>query len=127
MGGTLPLFAMFLHPSFVFILSLLFLHVAAWDCTSLASLDLPNVTIADAIYLTVGSTFNTSADPTCFDLTYGNAVDICRVIGSVTTSPTSTVKFEMWLPDTWYGRVLTAGNGGLGGCKFPFFICHPRA
>jgi len=31
----------------------------------------------------------------------------------------------MWLPDTWYGRLLTGGNGGLGGCKLSSsFVAH---
>ena len=113
-----PLLVMFLRSSFAFILYLLVLRAVARDCTSLASLGLPNVTITHAVHLTAGSTFNASADPTCFSPTYQNTVDICRVMGAVTTSPASTVKFEMWLPDTWYGRVLTGGNGGLGGCRF---------
>jgi len=112
---------MFLQSISLFILHLLVLRVSArTDCTSLRSLSLPNVTITDAFPLTAGSTFPASADPTCFLPTYNNSVPICRVIGSVTTSPTSSVKFEMWLPDTWYGRVLTTGNGALGGCKLSF-------
>ena len=118
-----PLFSMFLSSSLVFTLSFLILHIAAWDCTSLTSLSLPNVTITDANHLVAGSTFNASADPTCFMPTYKNTVEICRVVGAVATSPTSTVKFEMWLPETWYGRVLTGGNGGLGGCKYSFSCC----
>jgi hypothetical protein len=117
--GVFPLLAMFLQPSFVLVL--LALRAAAWNCTSLTSLSLPNVTIVDAIHLPAGSTFTASTDPTCFISTYGNTVNICRVSGAVATSPTSTVKFEMWLPDIWYGRVLTAGNAALGGCKSLFF------
>ena len=103
--------------SLLLILYLLVLRVAAWDCTALQSLKLPNVSITDAVYLSARTTFNASADPTCFQPTYNNTVAICRLSGVVNTSSTSSVKFEMWLPDTWYGRVLTGGNGGLGGCK----------
>ncbi|KAG6877613.1 hypothetical protein C0993_005617 [Termitomyces sp. T159_Od127] len=34
----------------------------------------------------------------------------------INTTSTSAVYAEAWLPDTWYGRYLTVGNGGLGGC-----------
>ena len=66
--------------------------------TSLRSLNLPNVTISDAAYVTAGTNFTTSADPTYFLSTFVN-----RVTGVVTTLPTSSVKFEVWLLDTWYG------------------------
>lgn len=118
--------AMSLQPSFFLILYLFALHVAAWDCTALQSLNLPNVSIANAVYLAPGTTFNASADPTCFESTYNNTVAVCRVSGTITTSSTSSVAFEMWLPDTWYGRVLTGGNGGLGGCKHFLFHLPPR-
>ncbi|KNZ74678.1 putative feruloyl esterase B-2 [Termitomyces sp. J132] len=32
------------------------------------------------------------------------------------TTSTSAVHAEAWLPDTWFGRFLGLGNGGLGGC-----------
>ena len=109
--------AMAPQSSLFLILYLLVLRVAAWDCTALRSLELSNVTIKNAVHLSAGTTFNASADPTCFLPTYNNTVALCRVSGIVNTSSTSSVEFEMWLPDTWYGRVLTVGNGGLGGCK----------
>lgn len=55
-----------LQPSFVLIIFLLAPRVAAWDCTSLTSLSLYNVTITDVIHLTAGSISNASADPTRF-------------------------------------------------------------
>lgn len=108
---------MFLQPSLLVVLHLLVLRVAAWDCSSLLSFHYPDTVITGATRLTTGTNFTASADPTCFSPNYINSVDVCRVAGVVNTSSTSSVAFEMWLPDTWYGRVLTAGNGGLGGCK----------
>jgi hypothetical protein len=105
------------HSSLLLLLGLSVLRVAALDCAALKSLQLPNSTITDAVYLTSGTTFIASTDPTCFRPTYNNTVAVCRVTGEVTTSSLSSVKWEAWLPDTWYGRVLTNGNGGLGGCK----------
>ena len=75
------------------------LHVGAKsNRTLLRSLNLPNVTISDAAYVTAGTNLTTSADPTYFLSTFVN-----RVTGVVKTSPTSSVKFEVWLPDTWCG------------------------
>lgn len=48
-------------------------------------------------------------------------LDICRVLGAMATSP-MYIHREVWLPDTWYGRVLTGGNDGLGPCNSSFFI-----
>ncbi|KLO15223.1 tannase and feruloyl esterase [Schizopora paradoxa] len=41
---------------------------------------------------------------------------LCRVQFTIETSETSVVTAEMWLPDTWHGRFLALGNGGLAGC-----------
>ena len=54
-------------------------------------------------------------DSTCFAPTWVNPVDTYGVIDVVTTSPTSTVEFEKWLPvSIRYCRILTTGNVGLG-------------
>jgi len=88
-------------------------------CASLTSVTtIPDTTIESAVHYPVGTNITTGADFTCSPWRV-NSVDICRVTGVIETSPTSTVDFEMWLPDTWYGRFLVTGNNGLGGCK-PF-------
>jgi len=119
---------MSLQSSLFLILYLLVLRVAALDCSALRSLVLPNATITDAVHLAAATTFNASEDATCIINTYSNTVALCRIRGTANTSSTSSVDFEMWLPDTWYGRVLTAGNAGLGGCKHFFYdlpLVHP--
>lgn len=113
--------AMTPQSSLFLILYLLVLRVAARDCTALQSLKLTNATIKNAVHLSPRTTFDASADPTCALPTYNNTVALCRVRGTVNTSSTSSVDFEMWLPDTWYGRVLAVGNGALGGCKHFFY------
>ena len=88
-------------------------------CASLSSvISIPDTTITSAARYPAGSRVITGADPTCFTPLQHNSVDMCRVTGVITTSPTSSVDFDMWLPDVWYGRFLVTGNGGLGGCKF---------
>ncbi|KAK7045815.1 hypothetical protein VNI00_007224 [Paramarasmius palmivorus] len=46
------------------------------------------------------------------------SADICRVGLNVTTSTSSGIYMESWLPRNWTGRFLSTGNGGLGGCGF---------
>lgn len=42
--------------------------------------------------------------------------EFCRIGLTTTTGSTGSVASEVWLPTLWTGRVLTVGNGGLGGC-----------
>jgi len=42
--------------------------------------------------------------------------NICRVALSIQTSNQSNIAFEAWLPETWSGRFLATGNGGIDGC-----------
>jgi feruloyl esterase len=42
--------------------------------------------------------------------------NICRLVANVTTSPSSEILIEAWLPDEWNNRFLATGNGGIGGC-----------
>ncbi|BCS24208.1 uncharacterized protein APUU_40652S [Aspergillus puulaauensis] len=43
---------------------------------------------------------------------------ICRLVVNISTTATSSVRIEAWLPDpeTWNGRLLATGTGGIGGC-----------
>jgi hypothetical protein len=82
-------------------------------CTNLLSLTLENTTVLSASYVSAGSSFST---PGSCQTTASSDADICRVYAMVNTTSDSSLKLEIWLPDTWYGRTLTVGNGGLGGC-----------
>jgi hypothetical protein len=42
--------------------------------------------------------------------------DLCRIVVNISTTTTSSVQLEAWLPDSWNGRLLATGNGGEGGC-----------
>ncbi|TDZ53658.1 putative feruloyl esterase B-2 [Colletotrichum trifolii] len=42
--------------------------------------------------------------------------NLCRIAMNITTSGRSEVVTEVWLPETWNGRVVTIGGGGLDGC-----------
>jgi len=87
---------------------------ASDTCTSLkTTLALENTTILEVERIAAGANISTAGS--C-QSTAPVAVDACRVYAVVNTTEDSTVHFEVWLPDTWYGRFLAVGNGGLGGC-----------
>jgi feruloyl esterase len=44
------------------------------------------------------------------------AVDLCRIALAIRTTRESSITFEAWLPETWSGRFLATGNGGIDGC-----------
>ncbi|KAK4054152.1 hypothetical protein OIV83_001177 [Microbotryomycetes sp. JL201] len=45
---------------------------------------------------------------------------MCRFAANITTSPNSKVKFELWMPLKWTGRLTLVGNGGMaGGVNYP--------
>ncbi|KAI1802329.1 tannase and feruloyl esterase [Daldinia bambusicola] len=100
-------------------------RLAASSTDKCASLGL-NISVPNSTILTYGYLLNGSA----FDLpgtvescggpslkAYATA-NLCRVVLAVTTSPSSRIQLEAWLPDstTWNGRILATGNGGIGGC-----------
>ena len=109
---------MYMYPSIVIILQFLVSLVVQDRCVSLSSnISIPDTTITSATRHPASTRVITGADPTCFTHFLRTSADMCRVTGVTRTSATSSVDFEMWLPDDWYGRFLVTGNGGLGGCK----------
>lgn len=93
------------------------------SCADIVSkLDIANGTVWFAQYVPKGTNLTfPDADITC--LQEGDAApviihkDMCRIALVVSTSDTSQVSIETWLPRDWSGRFLSTGNGGLGGCK----------
>jgi feruloyl esterase len=84
-----------------------------------ASLAIPGVTINLVEHHKEG-TIITLPDvvPSCrgpnLNVTITN--DLCRVVMEVSTSNSSSIRVEAWLPDDWNERFLATGNGGIGGC-----------
>ena len=109
---------MLLSPSFLSALQFPLSPTVQDKCTSLPSvISIPGTRITNAARYPAGSTIPTGAVASCYTPFQVNSVDMCRVNGVVTTSSSSSVDFEMWLPDIWHGRFLVTGNGGLGGCE----------
>ncbi len=55
-------------------------------------------------------------DPTCARPSQVVSANLCRIALEISTSQRSRVTFELWLPETWSGRILGTGNGGIDGC-----------
>lgn len=91
-------------------------------CVSVGTLSsIPNVTVVASEYLLSGSqiplpgTVESCGGP---DLKANITADICRLVLLVATTPSSEVQVEAWLPEpqSWNGRSIATGNGGIGGC-----------
>ena len=87
---------------------------AAASCESLASVPLgTDGSITSAASITAGQFTPPGARG-------GRALDnlpaFCRVQGVLKPSPTSAIRFEVWLPASgWNGKLQVVGNGGLAG------------
>lgn len=88
------------------------------QCSKLASnLAIENATVHFAEYVTAGTNLTfPDADPSCNQRPLVVDVDFCRVALDVATTSKSGITMEAWLPQSWSGRFLTTGNGGLTGC-----------
>src|SRR5260370_17655181 len=79
-------------------------------CESLATLALPNTTIAIAESRSPGEFAPRSGKP------LANLPAFCRVAGSIKPSSDSDIQFEVWLPSSnWNGKFQGIGNGGYAG------------
>ncbi|KAJ6492482.1 tannase and feruloyl esterase [Mycena vitilis] len=110
---------MFYHLLLATILIPAFGHAAdpSTNCLALKStLQLENTTILDVAYLGLDTSANVSTAGSCQSSALVSAAPLCRVYFVTNTTSTSAVHGEAWLPDTWYGRFLGLGNGGLSGC-----------
>lgn len=81
-----------------------------------------NATITQHAFVAANTTISlVDNDATCAQASQAITVDLCRMAMNITTSDTSSVIVEIWLPEAWNGRLVTTGNGGLAGCK----CCSP--
>src|SRR5579859_3465619 len=84
--------------------------MCAPTCESLATLALPNITIAIAEVRAPGEFAPRSGKP------LANLPAFCRVAGSIKPSSDSDIQFEVWLPSSnWNGKFQGIGNGGYAG------------
>ncbi|MEY4376349.1 MAG: hypothetical protein RJB26_899, partial [Pseudomonadota bacterium] len=88
-------------------------HAADPHCAAIAKRAFPDTRITTAEAIPGGSVwkfprslFNVMAGPDA-----GTTAAFCRVAGIIGKE----IRFEVWLPDNWNGRLLNVGNGGLTG------------
>lgn len=83
-------------------------------CDALGALKLPDVTITAAVSVDAGAFRAPGASASAPAM---NTSAFCRVAATLTPTPESHIKIEVWLPPTtvWNGKFLGTGNGGAGG------------
>jgi feruloyl esterase len=88
------------------------------SCDALTKLTLPNTTMTSAQPVPAGTFTVPGSGPTPppnaprFD----NLPAFCRVAATLTPSPDSAIKIEVWMPATgWNGKFQGVGNGGWSG------------
>ena len=79
------------------------------SCESLATLTLPNTTIAIAESRPAGEFTPAGGRP------IANLPEFCRIAGSMKPTSDSDIAFEVWLPSNWNGKFQGIGNGGYAG------------
>ena len=85
----------------------------ATQCTSLQSLALEQTTITSATDVISGTLAIPGTNPVQY-LT--GLPTFCRVTATIAPTTDSSIKIEVWLPEsTWGGRFLGLGSGGFGG------------
>jgi feruloyl esterase len=96
--------------SMVFLLGVSCSGLFAADCGALKNLALENTTIVIAETVSAGTLTNPEDGKVL-----GGLPAFCRVEGVMRPSGDSRIRFEVWLPVEWNGRLLGAGNGGFAG------------
>jgi feruloyl esterase len=85
----------------------------ASPCTNLQSLPLKDTTITSATDNTTGSFTVPGSNP---PNTITGLPPFCRVTATLTPTSDSSIKIEVWLPESgWNGRFLGTGGGGFQG------------
>lgn len=87
----------------------------AVSCESLSSLALPNSSITLAETLPAGEFALSQASESLAQI-LAELPSLCRIMATLTPSPDSDIKIEVWIPaESWNGRFQGVGNGGWAG------------
>ncbi len=101
------------------------------DCAALATLALPNARISTAQQIPAGGfqpPAGITAPPGVAETAFGGLPSFCRVSATLTPSPDSDIKVEIWLPlDNWNGKLAAIGNGVWAGSISYFQMGAPLA
>jgi len=74
-----------------------------------------SASVLSAVKVDNGGTYGEGAANIVYPTNPTNLPALCAVILNVTTSPESSFRFGVFLPDEWNSRFLTVGNGGFSG------------
>ncbi len=114
----------------IVILILLVSPVAGASCESVASLALPGGKITSASLVAAGAFMPTAPmmSGPGGGAVFKNAPAFCRVTATLTPSPDSDIKIEIWMPaQDWNGKLLGVGNGVWAGSISYFGMARPLA
>ena len=84
-------------------------------CAAFALHGADDATVTATTYYPEGTRIDLSTSMSSLDA--DDLQSFCRVELTITTNATanSSAHTEVWLPDSWNGRLLTFGNGGFAG------------
>lgn len=89
---------------------------AADSCASLSGLSLSHAKIDSAQNIPAGNFSIPPARPGGRNQTYKDLPAFCRVAATLTPTPDSNIKIEVWMPAAnWNGKFQAVGNGGWAG------------
>lgn len=90
--------------------------VPAQACQNLASLRLQHTAITLAEVVPAGGFARPASGRSNADQGFSNSVAFCRVAATLTPTPDSDIKIEVWMPAAaWNGKFQGVGNGGWAG------------
>ncbi len=97
------------------------------SCAELASVALPNTTLATDTVAAGAFQLPQPAFPG-FGADFTKLPEFCRATGSIKPSADSDIRFEIWLPaQNWNGKFLQTGNGGAAGSIVYTSLAEPLA
>jgi feruloyl esterase len=106
--------------------------VAAATCESVASLSLPDGKVTSATLIAAGS-FTPPGGGLMMggpggSLAFKSAPAFCRVTATLTPTPDSDIKIEVWMPaENWNGKLVGTGNGVWAGSISYAALAEPLA
>ena len=85
-------------------------------CESIQFLKAQNMTVTLAALVPPNGFSRSASGTAAAQQAFTNSVAFCRVTATLTPSPDSDIKIEVWMPVSgWNGKFQAVGNGGWGG------------
>jgi feruloyl esterase len=98
-------------------------------CEALVDMELRDSAITAATSVPPGGFVPAEPGPPSIPASlYQGLPAFCRVEATITPTPDSRIRFEVWLPaEGWNGKLMGTGNGGAQGAIFHFAMATPLA